>query len=355
VGRVTVLMPVYNAERYLKLAIESILAQTFSDFEFLIVNDGSTDRSRQIISSYRDPRIRYVENECNLGLTRTLNRGLHLAACDLIARQDADDVSYPDRLRRQVEFLDAHPETALVGAQTRIIDEDGRPNGLRHYDRCCEYESIRWDLLFGNSFTHTSVMFRRKIVADEMGGYDETFMYEQDYDLWSRVSCRYRVMNIPPVLVDYRIHPSSMSKSMCGVMAEEHRRVIRRHASAVLGERAVTDEDVDLIVRATVEFRKDSLKQFLALFRQILDAYQRLCPAVSDSNDFRLAVARQYLRLAYRVWRANPHLVWRVLAESMARYPVLRISLSWLRDVVSARAGRLLDVQSRAPLAVAGE
>jgi glycosyltransferase involved in cell wall biosynthesis len=350
-SRVTVLMPVYNAERYLRPAIDSILSQTFRDFEFLIVNDGSSDNSRKIVESYADPRIKLVDNPHNMGLTRTLNRGLGLATGELIARQDADDVSYPDRLRRQVEFLDAHRDTALVGTQTRVIDEDGRPSGLRHYDRCCEYESIRWDLLFGNSFTHSSVMFRRTIVAEEMGGYDETFKYEQDYDLWSRVACRYRVMNIPLVLVDYRIHPLSMSNTMRGVMAEEHGRVIRRHASAVLGGQAVTNEDVDLIVRATVDFRKDALKPFLALFRRILDAYQRLCPAVLVSNDFRLAVARQFLRLAYRAWRANPYLVWRVLAESIVRYPVLRVSLSWSGSLVFARASRLLDVPSHAPLA----
>ena len=354
-ARVTVLMPVYNAERYLRPALDSILAQTFSDFEFLIINDGSSDGSRKVIESYTDPRIKLVDNPSNMGLARTLNRGLGMATGELIARQDADDVSCPDRLRQQVECLDSHPETALVGTQTRIIDENGRPSGLRHYDRCCEYESIRWDLLFGNSFTHTSVMFRRKIVVDEMGGYDETFMYEQDYDLWSRVACRYRVTNIPLVLVDYRIHPVSMSNTMRGVMAEEHRRVIQRHSSAVLGEQAVTDEDVDLIVRATVEFRKESLKPFLVLFKRIVNTYQVAHPTVAGSRDFRHAVARQYLRLAYRVWRANPHLVWRVLAESMTRYPVLRISLSWLRSIVSARAARLLDVPSCAPLAVAGE
>jgi len=355
VPRVTVLMPVYNAERYLRPALESILAQTFGDFEFLIINDGSSDGSRKVIESYTDPRIKLVDNPHNMGLAKTLNQGLSLAAGDLIARQDADDMSYPDRLRQQVEFLDSHPETALVGTQARIIDVEGRPTGLSYYDRCCEHESIRWDLLFGNSFTHTSVMFRRKIVAGEMGGYDESFIYEQDYDLWSRIASRHGVMNIPLTLVDYRIHPFSMSSTMRGVMAEEHRRVIQRNTSAVLGEQAVTDKEVDLIVRATVEFRKESLEPFLALFRRILVTYQRLCPSVSDSNDFRLAVTRQYLRLAHRAWKAKPYLVWRVLAESMVRYPVLRVALSWLRDVLFARAVRLVNTPVGVPFVVAGE
>jgi len=323
-------MPVYNAERYLRPAVESILAQTFGDFEFLIVNDGSSDGSRKIVESYADPRIKLVDNPRNMGLAKTLNRGLSLAAGDLIARQDADDISYPDRLRRQVEFLDNHPEVALVGAQARMIDEVGRPNGLR-FDRCCEYESIRWDLLFDNSFTHTSVMFRRAIVAGEMDGYDESFNYCQDYDLWSRVASRYRVMNIPAVLVDYRVHPfERMSDRLHGVNAGEARRVIRRNMSAVLGEQAVTDEEVDLIVGARFYFRKELLEPFLSLFGRIVSAYQAIYPAVAASRDFRRAVTRQYLRLAYRAWRVSLYLACRVFAGSLLRYPVLRVSLDYL-------------------------
>jgi len=342
--RVTVLMPVYNAERYLRPAIDSILAQTFGDFEFLIVNDGSSDGSWEIMASYADPRIKLVGNPHNMGLAKTLNRGLRLAAGDLIARQDADDVSCPDRLRRQVEFLDGHPETALVGSQARIINDDGRPNGLR-FDRCCEYKSIRWDLMFDNSFTHTSVMFRREIVAGELGGYDESFSYCQDYDLWSRIASRHCVMNLPSTLVDYRMHPfSRMSDQLRCVMAEENRRVIRRNTSAVLGEQMLSNDDVDLIVKVRVEFRKELLGPFLVLFKRVLDAYQSLHPSVSESSDFRHAVARQYLRLAYRLWNAAPHLVWHVLALSMFRYPVMRVSLGWLGNLGAAAALRWFPV-----------
>ena len=115
--RVTVLMAVYNGERFLAEAVASILDQTFRDFEFLIVNDGSTDRSREIILSFGDPRIRLVDNPENIGLTRSLNRGLELAKGGLIARQDADDISLPERLEREIGFLDGNPKAAIVGSQ----------------------------------------------------------------------------------------------------------------------------------------------------------------------------------------------------------------------------------------------
>ena len=110
---ITVLMPVYNAERFLAEAIESVLQQTFTQFEFLIIDDGSTDSSPEIVRSYSDPRIRFLQNEQNLGITATLNKGIELAQADLIARMDADDICYPDRLQKQMEFVAAHPDGAL--------------------------------------------------------------------------------------------------------------------------------------------------------------------------------------------------------------------------------------------------
>src|SRR4051794_29608800 len=119
--KVTVLLAVYNGERYLREAIDSILGQTFQDFEFLIINDGSTDSTREIILSYHDPRIRLVDNEDNIGQTRSLNRGLALAAGQFVARQDADDISEPERLASQVAFLEIHPEVVLLGTWYRKI------------------------------------------------------------------------------------------------------------------------------------------------------------------------------------------------------------------------------------------
>jgi glycosyltransferase involved in cell wall biosynthesis len=209
--RVTVLMSVYNGERFLAEALESILAQTWTDFEFLIINDGSTDRSRKIILSYGDPRIRLLDNPTNIGLTKSLNRGLELARGDMIARQDADDLSHPARLSKQVAFLEEHPEVALLGTRASLIDAWGRylPDLLTR--RATTANGIKWQLMVYTPFVHTSVMFRREIVWTKLGGYKEDFKRRQDYEFWSRIAAAHAVANLPENLVKSRIQPDSLS------------------------------------------------------------------------------------------------------------------------------------------------
>jgi len=209
--RVSVLMSVYNAERYLREAIESILAQTLDDFEFIIVEDGSTDWSKQIIAEYaqRDVRVLPVWNVSNLGLTKSLNRGLDKARGVYIARQDADDRSLPERLQKQAAFLDAHPEVGLVGSWFMRMTEAGQP--LHVIETPVADQAIRLKLFTrGNAFAHGSVMFRRECV-EKVGGYREQFSYAEDYDLWLRIADRYGVANLPEPLYWWRSTASSKS------------------------------------------------------------------------------------------------------------------------------------------------
>ena len=180
---ITVLLPVFNGGPYLRPAIESVLAQTLTDFELLVIDDGSTDGSLEVARSYGDPRLRVLENGSNLGLTASLNRGLRETRAPLIARQDADDLSARDRLARQAEAMGRRPELALLGTQADVIDARGRRTGF--IARSCAQDGIRWELLFDNAFVHSSVMFRREVVFDEAGGYDEGLRYCQDFALWS--------------------------------------------------------------------------------------------------------------------------------------------------------------------------
>jgi glycosyltransferase involved in cell wall biosynthesis len=210
--RVTVLMCVFNGREFLSEAVESILVQTMPDFELLVIDDGSTDGSGELASAYRDPRIRVLRNDSNVGLTRSLNRGLELAQADLIARQDADDISYPDRLMRQVTFLEEHPSVALVGTQSSQVDVNGRRSRLRGWPKSTGKLGIRWQLMFDNPFIHTSVMFRRSVVWEQLGGYQETFRTNQDFELWSRVAARHEVRNLPDMLVVLRMRPRSVSR-----------------------------------------------------------------------------------------------------------------------------------------------
>jgi len=209
--KVTVLMSVYNGERFLSAALESILHQTWTDFEFLIINDGSTDGSREIILSYDDPRIRLVDNPTNIGLTKSLNRGLELARGALIARQDADDLSHPARLEKQVNFMDHHPEVALLGARHSLIDDRGCTVHNPLTLRATTPAGITWQFMLYNPVVHSAAIFRKEVVWTRLGGYDESLTRRQDFELWSRIAVAYGVANLPEILVKFRVHPGSVS------------------------------------------------------------------------------------------------------------------------------------------------
>lgn len=203
---VTVLMPVYNAEVFLRKAIESILQQTFTAFEFLILDDGSTDNSVSIIKSYNDPRIRLVQNEKNLGISATLNRGIRLASCELIARMDADDISYPERLQQQYDYFQTAPDCALISAWAREITEEGEPIRTEKWRRPFFYYS----LIFECWIYHPTVMYRRSAVMD-VGAYSTP--YSEDYDLWWQLSRKYKIDNLSEVLLDYRLTNESLYRA----------------------------------------------------------------------------------------------------------------------------------------------
>jgi len=205
---VTVLMSVFNDRKYVEQAVRSILEQTYRDFEFLIIDDGSTDGSVDIIKRVNDSRIRLISNDRNLGLTKSLNRGIEIARGRYIARMDADDFSYPQRLEKQVEFFETHPEYGLVGTRYRVIDE----SGILIYDAevpQTDYE-IRTAFLNSNPFAHSSVMFRKELIK-EIGGYREFFRYAQDLDLFIRLSKRSNVYNLSEIFLDWRLQLKSSS------------------------------------------------------------------------------------------------------------------------------------------------
>ena len=208
---VTVLMAVHDGERHLREAIESILRQTFADFELLVVEDASTDGTAAVLAGYDDPRITIVRNAENLGLTRSLNLGLEQARGRFVARQDADDVSEPDRLERQVAFLEANPEVPLVASSYLRIDDSGGIVGPRPVP--CDARAIRRRLLLLNAFAHSSVVFRRAAV-EELDGYREEFPFAQDYDLWSRLARAAPLAALPVPLVRYREAAGSMTTDL---------------------------------------------------------------------------------------------------------------------------------------------
>ena len=206
--KVIVLMSVYNGEKYLNEAIDSILGQTFQDFEFLIVNDGSTDKTGEILKSYNNPRIKIINNKKNIGLTKSLNKGLKLARGEYIARQDADDISMPERLEKEVEFFEQNRNVGLVGTDYFMINEKGE---AVHIVKCLNgCRELKVKLLEGNQFGHGSVMFRRECI-DNIGTYREEFKLAQDYDFYLRIAEVYDVENISEPLYKWRINIESVS------------------------------------------------------------------------------------------------------------------------------------------------
>lgn len=230
---VTVFIPVYNGERFIRDAIDSILCQSFEDFELLIVNDASTDRTVEVVESYSDSRIRLVNNETNLSVCPTRNRGLDLARGKYIACLDSDDISCPTRLEKQKNFLDNNQNTALVGSWAEIIDEKGNSQGIKTF--LTDSPLIKWKLLFCNTFINSSIMFRKNRVFS-LQGYDPAYALAQDYDLCSRVSFENEVSNIPEVLVKWRAWGGNLTSSRTNEQQEFTRKISIRNMHHIWGE-----------------------------------------------------------------------------------------------------------------------
>jgi len=215
---ISVIMSVHNEEPHLRDAVGSILNQTFTDFEFIIIDDGSTDKSWQIIQEYAGTDDRIVPlTQKNIGLTSSLNKGIEIARGKYIARQDADDKSAPDRLKKQIEWFDKHSNGVLCGTQGYMINSDNKLLG-KIKSLPIEYNSIRKKLKFQNVFLHTSVMMLKEAV-EKVSGYDDFFRYAQDYDLWCRLANKGEMANLAELLVYQRLHDDSITNSQRGAQA----------------------------------------------------------------------------------------------------------------------------------------
>ncbi len=341
---VTVLMPVYNAERYLRESISSVLDQTHKEFEFLIINDGSTDNTREIVSSFADSRIHYHENDQNMGMVATLNRGLELASNELIARQDGDDLCAPERLERQVDFMNAHLQTPLTGALSSVIDQDGDEVYAGVLEKPLEPLGVRWFQMFDNPFVHTSVMFRKKVVVGEFGGYRWSDCCS-DFDLWTRVATVYPTMNLPQRLVKHRVHSDSIIGSMFGddkeklkLSDKERTAIIRRNVVNTVGD-ILTDEQINLLARFVHGLKADEAGPFLSASEKLMEKYINKYPEASGSSEFRYTVASQYAMVAYWLLPQDRVKALMVYKKGIAYSAKLIWNLPWGRMVALALFG----------------
>ncbi|MDO5012825.1 MAG: glycosyltransferase family 2 protein, partial [Pseudomonadota bacterium] len=182
--RVSVLMPAYNSEKYVAQAIESILNQTFTDFEFIIINDGSTDDTPKIVREYaaRDPRIKFIDNAQNQGLIAVLNQGLDLCTGEYIARMDSDDISHPERFQLQVEYLDANPNVGVIGAWARLF---GARDGVYKYKPVVRLLDA---LIYGANVAHPAAMIRTSVLRNNKIYYNPKYPHAEDYGFWVSIA-----------------------------------------------------------------------------------------------------------------------------------------------------------------------
>lgn len=238
---ISVLMCVYNGEAYLRDAIDSVLLQTFVNFELLIIDDGSTDGSVDLVNSYSDPRIRLLRNETNLGLVHTRNKGFAEAHGRYIAILDCDDIANPERLAKQFAFMEANPDFGMIGSWVEILDADGIPTGeVMRYP--AEPEEIPPLLLFGNTFAQSAAFIRKSSLPDE--GYRFEFPVAEDYDLWVRMASVSKLWNIQEPLTRYRVHSPSMTFSKAELMVHCISRIIASQLASM--DLAPSEKEVGL-------------------------------------------------------------------------------------------------------------
>ena len=207
VPKVSVIMPVYNAERFISETINSILSQSFTNFEFLITDDCSSDGTLKIISSFKDPRITVFVNETNIGYVRILNQLINISAGDYIARQDHDDISVSDRLGQQILFMDNNPEVGICGCNAKMF-------GTRRWISSVPTEDsdIRAAFIMRNPYVHSSVLMRRSIFqGDRLLKYNNDYYPAEDYSLWFEISLIAKLANLPSSLLQYRTHSNNVS------------------------------------------------------------------------------------------------------------------------------------------------
>lgn len=309
IPKVTVLIPVYNCQKYVAEAIESVLEQGFSDFELLLIDDGSTDGSRDILGSYADPRIRVILNETNLGIPRTLNKGLGLARGEYFALLDNDDFASPNRLELQVDFLERHEEYAAVGTWAVTTDEEGRTLGQikRLFVAPDEVQS---QLLFRCCLLHPSMTARTSVLRSHV--YREDFVTCADFDLWVRVAKTHRIGSLPSILMHHREHADRATHRFSQRAKAEKLEIIANQ----LNDLGLTFDDADLERHFLLQRLKSARfipdRAYLTWASAWLDRLQTANEhtLLYSERPFARVLARTWLRVCRRASRKLGWIAW---------------------------------------------
>ena len=260
---ITVLMPVYNDEKFVRFSIESILNQTFNNFEFIIINDASSDDTLKILEEYQDSRIKIVNNDINLRVPRSLNKGLSIARGKYIARIDSDDISVKERLEKQYLFLENNREFGLVGSYTEVIDENGK--SIEFWNEYSEPEYIFYTLSFWNCLVTSSVMFEKDL-AIKLGGFDPDYDRTEDYELWYKITRVKKIYIIPEYLSKYR-------KNKSGVTAKYSEEQLKNAENVAITKTKISRELLHYLKSVN---KPDSLGKKLSLVSQLYKVNKKI-------------------------------------------------------------------------------
>ena len=269
--KVSVIMPAYNAEAYIKEAIDSILGQSFSDLELIVINDCSVDSTETVILGYSDCRILYLKNEKNMGVAATLNRGLEVASGEYIARMDSDDIALPERLTQQVQFLDEHPDYAICGSSLIVF-------GKNQHDRPFPYpvtdKEIRANMIFNSPFAHPSIMMRAEMLKQCGRYYDQNYEKAEDFELWYRLLRYGKGYNFQQPLLRYRHH----GKQVRTANAAEQKEAVLRLRNRMVQEMGagLTDEEMGVfqaLCGGQRNFSRDEYRLFVSGGKKLIGVH----------------------------------------------------------------------------------
>ena len=263
-AEISVILPVYNAENYLKDAIDSILNQTYQNFELIIVNDGSTDSSEEIINSYKSNKIKYIENKENLGLIKSLNFGLDKAKGKYIVRMDADDISLPSRLKVQYNYMEENPDVVACGTYIQHFGENLK---IRKYP--LTDEDVRLFFVFRSPIAHPSAIMQAVFFkGDNAVQYNKDYLYAEDYKLWSDLMCYGKITNIPDCLLKYRVSATQITQKNGGKCIETSQKIRREYINAFFKEnkhpnipKKITLDEIKILMNK--QFYNEELKNMI--------------------------------------------------------------------------------------------
>lgn len=327
--KISIILPVYNCEKYIEQSINSILNQSFSDFELIVINDGSTDNTESIISKFKSDNRVIVINKKNEGLIQTLNLGLGLAQCKYVARMDADDISLPNRLSEQFKRMENDEDLVVLGSNINIVDESGNLKGISQYPTSFAIDEF---ILKGSPLAHPSVIMRKDIIQS-IGGYRKAFIHSEDYDLWLRVFEKgYRIDNIEEPLLIYRetttgISRAQHNKQRISAFIAKVSYVIRKQGHK---DELDIDTSINLDLIKSLSGRYISYHDYLAIgldwYHQLLNIRELSSLIIED--DIRAYIFYQRFKLAVK--RSDMISASQSLIKSINSYPFLlpRLTIS---------------------------